>query len=137
MITLHIGRFRSQEKIWNCEDCRRIYGFEELRLLVPFGGNFGYDVFVYAGRALCVRHRRSQEIRDELAAQTVQISSIEVEDLGTRFLMYLAIAYRQAARHQARAIFERRIHSSSRCNLCWERTVAHERLRLHHRNRYE
>ena len=63
----------------------------------PPGCNFGYDVLVYVGRALFLRHRRSQEIRDELATQNVHISSRQVDYLGRKFIVYLAIAHRQCA----------------------------------------
>jgi hypothetical protein len=95
--TLHIGRFKATETICVCDGCRRTYGSQELAHLVPSGCNFGYDILVHVGRALFLRHRRSQEISDELAAQNVRISPSEVEYLAKRFVVYLAIAHRQAA----------------------------------------
>jgi hypothetical protein len=97
VVTLHIGRFSAQETIGTCKGCRRTYGSRELTRLVPPGGNFGYDILVHVGRALFLRHRRSQEISDELAAQNVRISPSEVEYLAKKFIVYLAIAHRQAA----------------------------------------
>ena len=64
---------------------------------MPSGCNFGYDILVHVGRALFLRHRRSREISDELAAQNVRISPSEVEYLAKKFVVYLAIAHRQAA----------------------------------------
>lgn len=80
-----------------CTACRRIYRSQELARLVPAGCNFGYDILVHVGQALFLRHRRSQEISDELAAQNVRISPSEVEYLARKFIVYLAIAHRQAA----------------------------------------
>ena len=97
VVTLHIGMFRAQETILICDHCRRTDGSGELRRLVEPGCNFGYDVLAYVGRALFLRHRRSQEVRDELAAQNVHISLREVDYLGKKFIVYLAIAHRQAA----------------------------------------
>ncbi len=97
VVTLHIGRFNAQETIRICDRCRRTYGSQELALLVPPGCNFGYDILVHVGRALFLRHRRSQEISDELAAQNVRISPSEVEYLAKKFIVYLAIAHQQAA----------------------------------------
>jgi hypothetical protein len=97
VVTLHIGRFMAVETLGVCEDCRRTYGSPELARLVPAGGNFGYDILVYAGQALFLRHRRSQEISDELAARNVRISPSEVEYLARKFIVYLALAHRQAA----------------------------------------
>jgi len=97
VVTLHIGRFIAAETIGICDGCRRIYGSQELARLVPAGCNFGYDILVHVGQALFLRHRRSQEICDELAAQNVRISPSEVEYLARKFIVYLAIAHRQAA----------------------------------------
>jgi hypothetical protein len=97
VVTLHIGRFHAIETIGICDGCRRIYGSQELARLVPAGCNFGVDILVHVGQALFLRHRRSQEISDELAAQNVRISPSEVEYLARKFIIYLAIAHRQAA----------------------------------------
>ena len=97
VVTLHIGMFRAQETMWICDHCRRTYGSHELRRLVAPSSNFGYDVLVYVGQALFLRHRRSQEISDELATQNVRISPREVDYLGKKFIVYLAMAHRQAA----------------------------------------
>ena len=97
MVTLHIGRFKAVETITTCDGCRRTHGSQELARLVPPGCNFGYDILVHVGRALFLRHRRSREISDELAAQNVRISPSEVEYLAKKFVVYLAIAHRQAA----------------------------------------
>jgi len=97
VVTLHIGRFTAAETIGICDGCRRIYGSQELARLVPAGCNFGYDILVYIGRALFLRHRRSQEISDELAAHNIRISPSEVEYLAKKFIVYLAMAHRQAA----------------------------------------
>jgi len=97
VVTLHIGRFIAAETIAVCTACRRIYRSQELARLVPAGCNFGYDILVHVGQALFLRHRRSQEISDELAAQNVRISPSEVEYLVRKFIVYLAIAHRQAA----------------------------------------
>jgi hypothetical protein len=97
VITLHIGGFIAVETLVICTACRRIEGSRELARLVPAGCNFGYDILVYVGQALFLRHRRSQEVSDELAARNVCISPSEVEYLGRKFIVYLAIAHGQAA----------------------------------------
>jgi hypothetical protein len=97
VVTLHIGMFHAQETISICDHCQCTYGSPELRRLVAPGCNFGYDVLVYVGQALFLRHRRSQEIRQELATQNVHISSRQVDYLGRKFIVYLAIAHRQCA----------------------------------------
>jgi hypothetical protein len=97
VVTLHIGKFVAAETIGICTGCQRSYGSQELARLVPATCNFGYDILVYVGQALFLRYRRSQEICDELAAQNVCISPSEVEYLARKFVVYLAIAHRQAA----------------------------------------
>ena len=97
MVTLHLGLFHAQETISSCDHCQRTYGSPELRRLVEPGCNFGYDVLVDVGQALFLRHRRSEELRAELATQNVHISARQVDYLGRKFIVYLAIAHRQCA----------------------------------------
>ena len=95
---MHIGRFFAREVLSTCAACGRDYGSEELARLVPTGSNFGYDVLVYVGTALFLRHRCNREVIEELAACNVCISPSEVDYLGKRFIVYLAIAHRQCTR---------------------------------------
>ena len=95
--TLHVGRFRAREVFMICKRCGRTYRSEELCALVPPGGNFGYDVMVYAGNALFLRYRNEEEVVAELAQRNVQISSREVSLLGMKFIVYLAIAHQRRA----------------------------------------
>jgi len=97
VVTLHIGKFVAAETIGICTGCHRSHGSQELARLAPAGCNFGYDILVHVGQALFLRHRRSQEVSDELAAQNVRISPSEVEYLARKFIVYLAIAHQQAA----------------------------------------
>jgi len=95
--TLHVGRFRAKEVFLVCEACGRTYRSEELCNLVPPGANFGYDVMVYAGKALWQRHRNEMEVVAELAQKNVQISPREVSWLAMRFVVYLATAHQRRA----------------------------------------
>lgn len=95
VVTLHVGEIRARETVLVCKRCRRTVGSPELRQLLPAGSNFGYDVLVYVGQALYLRHRTSQEVVGELAAKNVTISASEVDWLGKRFITSLAIAHRQ------------------------------------------
>ena len=45
-----------------CQPCGHTYRSEQLCGLVPPGANFGYDVMVYAGKALFLRHRSEAEV---------------------------------------------------------------------------
>ena len=93
--TLHVGRFRAREVFLDCELCGRTYRSEELGALVPPGANFGYDVMVYAGKALWQRHRTEAEGVAELAEKNVRISPRQVSYLAMRFVTYLAIAHQR------------------------------------------
>jgi len=97
--TLPLGSFTARETRLHCDQCPqpRIYGAKGLRLLVPAGCNFGYDVIGYVGQGLFLRHRRAQELVAELAAQNIPISASEVAYLGKKFVIYLAMAHRQSA----------------------------------------
>ena len=95
--TLHVGRFQATEVVLACTPCKRTYRSEELGHLVPPGANFGYDVLVYAGQALFLRHRNEAEVVAELAQKNVRISPREVSLLGMKFIIYLALAHQQRA----------------------------------------
>ncbi len=95
--TLHVGRFLARETILICECCERTYRSDELAGLVAPGANFGYDVMVYAGKALWQRHRTEAEVVDELAAKNVVISPREVSCLAMRFVTYLSLAHQRCA----------------------------------------
>ena len=97
--TLHLGGFTAQETLLHCDNCPNpaVYASEELSRLVPAGSTFGYDVMVFVGQALFRRHRRAEEIIQELRARNVRLSASEVAYLGKRFVVHLAWAHRQAA----------------------------------------
>jgi hypothetical protein len=95
--TLHVGRFRARELFLDCKSCGQTYRSEELGALVPSGANFGYDVMVYAGKALFLHYRNEEEVVAELAHRNVQISPREVSLLGMKFITYLAMAHQRRA----------------------------------------
>ena len=97
VVTLHIGPFRARELVLICDKCRRTFASEELCGLVAPSCNFGYDVMVYVGKALFLRHRSASEICAELGAINIGISASEVGALGKKFIIYLAAAHRQCA----------------------------------------
>lgn len=93
--TLHVGRFRAREVFLRCTGCDHTYRSDELGALVPSGANFGYDVMVYAGQALFLRHRNEAEVVAELAQRNIRISPREVSLLGMKFIVYLALAHQR------------------------------------------
>ena len=97
--TLALGCFSAQETLLQCDRCdnQTIYAAEELNRLVPSGSTFGYDVVTFVGKALFLRHRRANEVVEELRARHVRLSASEVGYLGKKFVIYLALAHRQSA----------------------------------------
>lgn len=92
-----MGPFRARGTTLVCARCDRTYRCEDLQRLAPPGATFGYDVLVYVGKALFLRHRNEAEVVAELAQQNVRISLREVSVLGMKFIVYLALAQRQRA----------------------------------------
>ena len=101
VVTLHIGAWNVRETLLCCNRCPSdtIHTSETLAQLVPPRCTFGYDVLVYVGRALFQRFRTGAEVREELAALNVVISTSEIQHLGRTFITYLAVAHRQRAPH--------------------------------------
>jgi len=95
VFTLHIGVFRARETVLHCEDCGHFanYGSEELLDLVPKRCQFGYDVILYIGKAMFLRHRCNHEIAAELATGNIPISSGEIDYSAKKFIVHLAIAH--------------------------------------------
>ncbi|NQU63950.1 MAG: transposase [SAR324 cluster bacterium] len=98
VFTLHLGKFTANETITECrnEDCsnQQKYGSEDLsKRVMPFC-NYGYDVMVYAGKAMFLRHRQGNEIQAELSEKNVTISLSEVYYLAEKFIVYLAALHK-------------------------------------------
>ena len=81
-----------------CPECDSdaSYGSEKLLKLKPFRSTFGYDILVYAGKAMFLRCRNEQEIKQELAQKHVAISEREITYLARKFVVYLSVAHRQS-----------------------------------------
>jgi len=81
-----------------CPHCvdRPVFVAEELHQLVPPGARYGYDVMVHVGKALFLRCRNSKEIRHELGERNIDISLREIDYLGRRFIVYLALVHEQS-----------------------------------------
>ena len=96
---MHIGSFTVYETLLHCDQCRHgaVYHSEELAQLVPNGCRFGYDVMIHIGQALFIRHRSHLEVIEELASKNIRVSASEIDHLGKKFIIYLAVAHRQSA----------------------------------------
>ena len=69
---------------------------EELHQRVPSGARYGYDVMVHVGKALFLRCRNGTEIQQELSEKNIDISLREIDYLGRRFIVYLALVHEQS-----------------------------------------
>ena len=96
--TLRIGHFIAHETQGYCPHCadRPVFLAEELHQLVPPGARYGYDVMVQVGEALFLRCRNGKEIRRELGEKSIDISLREIDYLGRRFIVYLALVHEQS-----------------------------------------
>lgn len=92
VFTLHIGEFTAKETLLKCHNCKNetVYGSEELLKLVPAGCGYGYDVMVYIGESMFLRHMQGAEIQQALQMRDIQISISEVEYLSRKFIIYLS-----------------------------------------------
>jgi len=96
-VTLAIGEFIAHETILNCKKCENIYYPESLRGLIPFQGNFGFDVIVYIGESLFLQHLSDSEVQKKLKERNIPISLREIAFLGKKFITYLAIVHYESS----------------------------------------
>jgi len=96
--TLGIGHFTAHETQTSCSHCADQPAFlaEELQQLVPSGARYGYDVIVSVGQAIFLHCRNGREIQQELRGKNITISLREIDYLGRRFIVYLALAHEQS-----------------------------------------
>jgi hypothetical protein len=91
-----VGPIIAQETVTECVVCSNIFHSDALLRLVGTRCNVAYDILVFVGQALFIRHRNSKEVRAELIARNVRLSNSEIEYLGRKFITYLALGHRQA-----------------------------------------
>jgi len=98
VVSLRIGHFIAHETQGYCPCCadRPIFRAEELHQLVPRGAQYGYDVIDYVGQAMFLRCLNGKEIRHELSSKNIRISQREIDYLGQRFIVYLALVQEQS-----------------------------------------
>lgn len=91
------GPFVAHETLLQCPACSRVFDSDTLLRLVAPRCNVAYDVMVFIGRALFLRHRSTEEVRCELVARNARLCASEVDYLGRKFISFLAMAHRQAS----------------------------------------
>lgn len=90
------GPFIAHETLLECEICSKVYSSQELLRLVPERCNVSYDVLVFVGMEILLKHRTIQEVLDQLSDRNVRISKSEVGYLVRKFVLYLAVAHQRA-----------------------------------------
>jgi hypothetical protein len=96
LASLAIGEFHAHITQLSCSHCQKTYLSEELQTIVPPNAKFGFDVMVHVGEALFLRARNGKEIQRELGEKNITISRREIDRLGRRFIVYLALAHKQS-----------------------------------------
>jgi hypothetical protein len=92
-----IGPFIAHETVAQCPVCLCTFDSDVLLRLVASRCNVAFDVLVFVGQALFQRHRTSLEVRGELIARNIRISTSEIEYLGRKYITYLALGHKMAA----------------------------------------
>ena len=97
VVTMSMGAIIAYEKHLCCKSCQELYTSEVLGKIVPAHCTFGYDVLVHVGKSLFLYHRNSREVCQELTPRGIKISPREVDYLGQRFIIFLALAHRKCS----------------------------------------
>ena len=93
VFTLHVGCFFAKETLLYCGECKvnNIYRAEELSRYLPANSNYGYDVIIYIGEAMFIKHLQAVEIQILLKKEyNIPISISAIEYLSKKFIVYIA-----------------------------------------------
>ncbi len=94
--TLEIGQFRIHETTKWCDSCFEFYRSDEPGKIVPHLCKFGFDILVYVGMALFVKHQNEKQIQEELGDRNIAISIRQVGYLAKKFIVYLSLAHKES-----------------------------------------
>ncbi len=90
------GPFKAHEILYYCRACRQVYHSKDLRSIVARCCNVAWDALVFVGKSLFQRCLTTDQVCHELKLRNIELSPSEVEYLGRKFILYLAVAHRQA-----------------------------------------
>lgn len=96
VVTMDIGAFQAKETVLQCPYDHTVFSSAQLQTLAPAKCTYGFDVIVYVGMSLFVRCHNEREIMKDLAASNIFISQREIGYLGSKFVVYLALAHRES-----------------------------------------
>ena len=96
MASLAIGHFHAHVTEMICVGCQKKFKSNELQQLVAPKSTFSFDIMVFVGDALFKHCFNSQTIQNQLAEKNITISLREIDYLGKRFIIYLALVHRES-----------------------------------------
>lgn len=92
--TLLLGECNAYISQLHCKKCKKIFNPEELTSIISNNSHFSFDIIVYIGTELFIKHRNDDEIQKSLQEKNISISLREISYLGKKFIVYLALAHR-------------------------------------------
>ncbi|MCP4700431.1 MAG: transposase, partial [Gammaproteobacteria bacterium] len=96
LASLAIGEFHAHITQLACSHCKKTFDSEELQTFAPPKGKFCFDVMTHVGEALFLRSCNGKEIQYNLSEKNINISLREIDRLGRRFIVYLALAHEES-----------------------------------------
>ena len=90
------GPFKAHETLYHCRECQQVYRSKDLRNIAAKCCNVAWDVLVSVGKSLFQRCLTTDQVCHELKLRNIELSPSEVEYLGQKFILYLALAHQQA-----------------------------------------
>jgi len=94
--SLTIGHFTAHVTELICKTCQKIYKSAELHKLIAPKSTFSFDIMVFIGEALFKHCCNTLAIQKQLAIRNISISLREIDYLGKRFIIYLALVHRES-----------------------------------------
>jgi hypothetical protein len=96
LASLAIGHFNAHVTETICTDCQKHFKSAELQCLVAPKSTFSFDIMVFVGEALFKHCCNGYMIQSQLAERNITISLREIDYLGKRFIIYLALIHRES-----------------------------------------
>jgi hypothetical protein len=96
MASLTIGHFTAHVTELVCSLCKKKYKSTELHKLIAPKSTFSFDIMVFIGEALFIHCCNTPTIQNQLAIRNITISLREIDYLGKRFIIYLALVHQQS-----------------------------------------
>jgi len=96
LASLAIGHFNAHVTETICSDCQKHFKSTELQRMVAPKSTFSFDIMVFVGEALFKHCCNGRIIQNQLAEKNISISLREIDYLGKRFIIYLALVHQES-----------------------------------------